>query len=250
MYTAAAPRPERRCPRSPAHPPAAPASTSGDARRTASDQRHGRARAGLVAPQHDRGHRHHDREGVEHQRQQRRVDAVERGEVAAGLGAVAHGSETQRQPTSRREIARSAAERARWPRRSSQDQRRRGRTGRTAASPRWRPAVGELAEYPHRAEGGGGGETEDGAGDGHGGRSCRRDASATTLIVDAIFSSVAYGCSICADFDCCTSCTSAARSPRWPMRCSSRPRRSRSSWRCWSARRACRCWSPRAAGCG
>ena len=85
-----------RWPRAPASRPPrrpAPAAMPPQARTSATR----RAGAGLVALQDDRGHGHHDREGVEHQRQQRRVHAVERGEVAAGLGAVAHRAEPQRQ---------------------------------------------------------------------------------------------------------------------------------------------------------
>ena len=96
--------------------------------------------------------------------------------------------------------------------------------------------VGELAEDSHRAERGGGGEAEEGAGGGHAADPAREHRLEATQIHNAEFSRVAYECSTSAACACCTSCTRAARSPRWPTRCSSRRRPSPSSSRCSSAR--------------
>ena len=110
--------------------------------------------------------------------------------------------------------------------------------------------VGELAEDPHRAERGRGGEAEEDAGGGHAAHPGARNHLETTLVPNDNSVALLIECSTCTGCACCTSCTPAARSPRWPTRCSSRPPPCPSSSRCSSARRACRCSSGRGGASG
>jgi hypothetical protein len=100
-------------------------------------------------------------------------------EVAAGLGAVADGAERE----AGEDVAAGQRAQGAGAARAGGDQpEERGREhearGQQRADVRTLP-VGELAEDPHRAERGGGGEAQEGAGGGHGGmvaeETCRSD---------------------------------------------------------------------------
>ncbi len=108
-----------------------------------------------------------DREGVDEETEQRGVDALERGEVRARLGAVADGAERERDADVAPGHRPYATGRAGGEEREPEEQR-----GEDEAPREERPdgralAVRELAEDPHRAERGRGGETEDDAGGRH-----------------------------------------------------------------------------------
>ena len=102
-------------------------------------QRDGGAPARPLAPERDGGHGDDRGERVEEQRQQRGVEALQRGEVAAGLGAVADGAEREGDadvaPRQRPQARGRASSRPR----TARTARRRARTGRPAACRRSRP---------------------------------------------------------------------------------------------------------------
>jgi hypothetical protein len=116
-----------------------------------------------LAPDRDRGGRDDGGERVEQQREQRGVDAVERGEVAAGLERVAARAEREAESEvaglERADLAGRAAGEEEEPEEPGRHDEPEGEQGADARA----LVVGELAEDRHRAERGGGGDAEEGA---------------------------------------------------------------------------------------
>jgi hypothetical protein len=145
------------------------------------DEGAGLAAAGPLAAERDGGHRDHRGEGVEQQRQQPGVEALQGGEVGPGLRAVAHGAQRERDadvaPGQQAHLARGARRDHQRPEERGREQEADGEQGADGGA----LVVGELAEDPHRAEGDGGGEADEGAAGGHGAivtiRSFRNDSS-------------------------------------------------------------------------